>query len=356
MSQELRPSPTFSAQGERLVMHGLQASVVPSRGWLSWWYRLAAPAQPGEQATLEEHERVRRCRLASILILVECLVELAVLQIVFTAPNARLIALPMCLCLAALLVAFVFNRFGKLLVAGILLVGSIELFLMFDIITTPGGIDVFTLPLFDVLIQADLIAVSLLVPWSGLLCAGINCLFVVLALTVGPHTPLLTHVLRTVPNDTFARPLSLQVVTATIGFVLARSFRLALRRADRAEEMNKLQRALSEQTSRALQQKTRLEISVEHILAVHTQVANGNSAARVELQALPDLWQIAGQLNTLLARYQRAQEAEREVQRLHDALHQFAVAVRQAKREQHHFHFPAKTGTALDEVLIELTN
>ncbi len=348
MSQGFHPSTLLSPPPR------LPASTLRQR--LSWWYRLAAPGEPGEDATLEVQERVRRCRLASILIVVESLVELVALQIALTAPNARLIALPMCLCVAALLVAFVCNRCGNILVAGILLVSSIEVFLLFDIMTTPGGIDVFTLPLFDVLIQADLIAVSLLVPWSGLLCAGINCLCIVLALTVGPHTPLLTHFLRTVPNDTFARPITLQVVTATIGFVLARSFRTTLRRADRAEEMNKLQRALAQQTREALTQKTRLEISIEQMLAVHTQVANGNVAARVELQALPDLWQIAGQLNTLLARYQRAHEAERELRQLHEALHRFAAALRHAKQDNQRLQFPAKTGTVLDEVLIELNN
>ncbi|QBD76110.1 hypothetical protein EPA93_08845 [Ktedonosporobacter rubrisoli] len=156
---------------------------------LAWWYRLFAPTPPtGRLVSLRERELIRRGRLASIILAVQLLlIELPVIPVVLHAPNGPIVLPWLAGCILALLAAFFFNRRGHLLIAGILMVGSIEVTMIVKILTIPGGISVFYLPQFDILIQPILIAVALLAPWSAFAVAGFNICFIIGALTVGPH-------------------------------------------------------------------------------------------------------------------------------------------------------------------------
>jgi nitrate/nitrite-specific signal transduction histidine kinase len=63
-------------------------------------------------------------------------------------------------------------------------------------------------------------------------------------------------------------------------------------------------------------QKRELENGIEQILQTHVQVANGDFSTRAPLTQDHLLWQIAHSLNNLLARLQRLNHAEVELQRI----------------------------------------
>jgi len=63
------------------------------------------------------------------------------------------------------------------------------------------------------------------------------------------------------------------------------------------------------------QQKQELESGIEQILQTHVQVANGDFSTRAPLTQDHLLWQVAHSLNNLLARLQRLNQTEAELQR-----------------------------------------
>src|SRR5947209_1660773 len=133
------PSPSLSPQEGQRPPAYLQADEFASSSALGWWYRLFAPTPPtGRLATLKEREQVRRGRLSSIILAVELLlIQLPVIPVVASAPN-HAVVLPWLLGgIVALLAAIYFNRRGHLTVAGLLMVGSIEVTMIIKIITTP---------------------------------------------------------------------------------------------------------------------------------------------------------------------------------------------------------------------------
>src|SRR5690348_6501910 len=148
-------------------------------GVLGWWYHLMAYHLPASQKpTLRDQELIRRSRLATFVLAVQLLlIEGPVIPVVAAAPN-HAIVLPWLLgCIGMLLLAFICNRMGKLTLAGLLMVISIEVTVGIKILTIPGGIGVANLPQFDILIQPVLLAVVLLPPWSAFAVAGFNIAF-----------------------------------------------------------------------------------------------------------------------------------------------------------------------------------
>src|SRR6266480_3044911 len=73
--------------------------------------------------------------------------------------------------------AFLFHRLGKISVVSVLLIVVVNLGCSLTLLTAPGGLDVGDLPVFDMLIVSELIAVSLLPARSVFLVALANALF-----------------------------------------------------------------------------------------------------------------------------------------------------------------------------------
>lgn len=321
----------------------------------SWWYRLAAPRPAAHDASLEQRELVRRGRLASIVLLIELLIGMVELPIALLGPNRASFGIPMVIYVGIILIALLFNRRGQITFAGTLLVIALESVVMLDILTTPGGVDVFTLPMFDILIQADLIAVSLLPTGSVFIVAGINCLFAAGVLTFAHRTPALLHALTTQSYDAYLRPIVLHVIIAGVTYLWVRGATKAVERADRAEVIARLEHDLAEQTQHIAEQKQQLESSIQQIIETQGRVANGDLTARVPLTQSNVLWQVAGALNNLLARYQRSQQAEHELERTHSALAQVLTMLQDARNGKHPA-LPERSGTMIDALLIEFRN
>src|SRR5450755_515085 len=295
---------------------------------LARWYRWFTPAPPtGRLATLKERENIRRSRLASVILAVQLFcIELPVVPVVAHAPNHTIVLPWLCGCIIALLCAFFCNKKGKLTLAGLLMVASIEVTVIIKILTVPGGISVFALPQFDILIQPILIAVALLAPWSAFAVAGFNICFVLFALTAGPHAPDLVTSLHDPSRvgDLFSVPIMGQILTAVFAFLIVRDLLGALKRADRAEQVAALEHLLAESRRQAETRNHELEQGADAIIQTIRQITSNQpemQRACIHLSQQNVLWPLAMQLNLFLDRYQRTREADALLERTIAAIH-----------------------------------
>ncbi len=324
---------------------------------------------------MAKREAVRRGRVASIVLFFVIL--LVILPLPSAIGNALLLTTLLSV-IALDVVALLVNRSGRTTTAGIMVVIGIEIGLMTSILTTPGGIAPSNLPLFDLLVQALCVSVSLLAPQTVFLVAVMNCIFIVVTLFNGPVTPELYHLVRTDTNRILVQPITLQVIVAIVTFVWASSATSAIKRADRAEEIEALQQRELEQQQRDLDQKQQIEYGIEQILKTHIKIANGDFTARAPLAQDNILWQIARSLNNLLARLQgynqmaidlrRAQQdiatyhamnangeyAQRELQRTKEAAARLMEALKVARNSQTPVAIPPASGTVIDAVVATL--
>jgi hypothetical protein len=337
----------------------LQADAFAAPPLLARWYRWFTPLPPvGRFATLKEREQIRRSRLASIILAVQLVfIELPVIPVVSAAPNHAIVLPWLYGCIAALLLAIFFNRRGNLTSAGVLMVTSIEVTVIIKMLTVPGGLSVFSLPQFDILVQPILIAVALLVPWSAFAVAGFNVLFVILVLTVGAHAPDLVAVLHspTQVGDVFAVPIMGQILTAVFAFLSVRDLLGALKRADRAEQVAKLEFLLAESRKQVEGRNARLEEGMHTMMRAIHQVSTGDLGARMTLPQDNELWSMSKQLNLFLDRYQATREAGQTLERTTIAIQEVTNELYQAHLEHREVRIPPRRHTPLDALLVALS-
>ncbi|MBE3560182.1 MAG: hypothetical protein IMW89_13310 [Ktedonobacteraceae bacterium] len=325
-------------------------------GKMQWWYRIAAPPEPGVSSSFKQREAYRRGKLISIALLVLMLVAVAVFLTVGLFVNHALLP-NLAMMMVLLLIAVSLNRRGNVIVAGILTVVGIDLSLVGNIFTYPA-ISIFLLPMLDLLVLPELFAVSLLPPVAVFVDAAIHILFIIVSLTLLPQSPELQALLHTPAiQDALARPIVIQILVAVITYLWVRSATQAMERADRALSIALLEREMAEQSVQVIEEKRQLEGNIQQIFDVHARVANGDYSARVPLDNLSlrrgyALWEIAGSLNNLLARLQRFRQDSIVLQRTNEAITRFI----QVRNQTHNNLIPWQpTGTAVD-ILVQQHN
>lgn len=313
-----------------------------TRNPLGWWYRFTAPPEQSESVSLNARELARRGRLTSATLFIVILLVLAAYPTAFLGPT-RVLAFILLIPLSIDVIALLFNRAGKIGIAGILVVLGIEVGIGLSIVgpALSGGLTTYVLPQFDLLVQADFVAVSLLRPRSVIWLASFHILASVAAITFLPHTPEFTQMLQANAYEVYLRLITLQVIVAFVTYLWVTGAQQAIQRADRAEEIAALEQREIELQQRELEQKQQLDTGIQQILQTHVQVANGNFAARAPLGRENVLWQIAYSLNNLLARLQsygqmasHYQQLQEENYHLHTALQRNSAAQRELQRTQ----------------------
>ena len=177
-------------------------------------------------------------------------------------------------------VAMLFNRGGKATVSSILLIVVVDLGCGLMLLTSPMGLDVANLPVFDVLIVSVLIAVSLLPAISVFPIALINTLFIIAVFAFQPRTPELNMVLHSgMALDVIAQPIALQLIVAVVTYLWVRSAQRAIARADRAEEIAELKQREAERTHQ-------LETGMQQLLQTQVRAAYENQQLRGEVARL----------------------------------------------------------------------
>lgn len=312
---------------------------------------LVAPPNAAANAPFAERERARRGRLAGALLLVLTLIELgALVQFVFVDDDHPAMVTTLEVTLAVTIAAATLNRFGRTIAAGLLLVALANLPLAAIPATSFGGrFDVVDLGALYLAAGSVLVAASVLAPWSVFAVAAVNCALIAGLVLGMAHTEAFNQLLASNnAQQAFAGPLLMQAIVALVAYSWARSVLVALRRADRAEEIAALE-------WRELERTRELEQGVRELLATHVQLANGDFQARVQPIRNPLLWQIGSSLNMLVARFGRLAQVDFLLRRTEQEAHALAENIRVARDGRAPL-WPAPSGTPLDEVIGALTD
>src|SRR5262249_35041627 len=127
----------------------------------TWWYRLSAPPEVAASARFTLRERVRRGRLASLILLALLVVVALSLP---DLPRAPMLTPSIGFVAVCCLLAIPLNRSGRVTEAAILLLTAVDGALVGALLTSPVGLDPLFLPVYYLLVTSELIAVSLLPP------------------------------------------------------------------------------------------------------------------------------------------------------------------------------------------------
>ncbi len=325
-------------------------------GLLGWWLALTAPRWPQGPISITERQRLRKAELTSLSILAVAGFLIALISNSLADPSTGQAVGTMGV---GLLIAAVLNRSGqtkvwRTSVAAYLVPGLMMVLIIGAILQAAGGLRLIWLPAYD-LLALPIFITSLTghrrSPWIFCLFA---ISFIVADFALQPHALItaagadhfddIAH-----ETDIFGawgmvnRHLALCFFAALVGWLGARSVEGAIRRADRAEELAALEHQLADQ-------KRQLDIGIEQLLQTHVRAANGDFTARAPLRQENVLWQIASSLNNLLARMQRAAQADHQLARTEEELRRLAAAIDDAQAGRMPL-WPAPTGTAADLIL-----
>ncbi|HEY7355348.1 MAG TPA: hypothetical protein VH590_02745, partial [Ktedonobacterales bacterium] len=323
------------------------AAVPPRKRLLDYWYHYTTPAITADgQASLAQRERARRARLASNLLLTVVIVWLVsgVAEVAADHTNAGVV--PVFLVGLGFLVLLLFlNRRGLVSIVGGCLIALIYLSFVLILQAMPH-LDPTEVAVFDLLIYAELIAVSLLPSVSIFPVAISNCFLILLGI-FGLQGSSPAGILQTRALDTYlVEPITLQIFVAGVTYLWVRSTEQAIARADQAQLLAALRQ-------REAEQKRELEAGLQELIRAFTLAANGTMTARVTLSQDHTLWQIGSLLNSLLNRLQRAEQAEDMLQRTNNEAARLVESIRAAKAGRPPL-WPTPGGTPLDQVLLEI--
>lgn len=322
------------------------------------WYSYTAPSSPGPHANFQQQETYRRGRLASLtLLLIIFVVVLFMASIGITAnintPIFLFSGIGICLLIAA---ATILNRRGQLLIATLIMIVIIDGGIATTALAVKGGLGLVNLPLFDLMIASELIAVSLLNPSSVFLVGFLNSSFIVLDIIFEHHAPDLNHYLTLSGwAVVVARPVLLQFAVAIVTFLWVDSAIKALRRADQAEAIAAMERAIADYERVDAAKKRSLEQSIQYLIETQRRVANGDFTARVPTTPDNVLWSVAISFNNLLTRFQRFHHDASEMEHIRRSLPYVLQAIRELKKKRHPVVLE-RTGTELDALIIELSS
>jgi hypothetical protein len=279
---------------------------------MAWWYTRSALPPPSPEASLQRKDLARRGRIASILLLLTIGVSLCILLpsgLVQFAVAQRPFLLIIAAALVVICTGLVYlNRIGLTTLVGAVLILGNTVGNCYSILG-PGQVLLTNVQLFDTLSISLLFAVALLPPWGVFVTAAGNLLVTAALLNMFPHEAAVTpHIANVI-----SRAASVEISISVIAFLLVQIMRQAIARADRAEEIGKLQKALLKQEHAVAEQKRALDASILQIIDTQRRVANGDLDARVPLTPENVLWEVAGSLNNLLNRMRRGIQAEQEL-------------------------------------------
>ncbi|GCF09455.1 hypothetical protein [Dictyobacter arantiisoli] len=317
---------------------------MPQNSIVQWWYTTTSIPEVSPDASFFKRETVRKSHLLSTVLFYYIIVFIVFLPCCLLLRNPNIAWAVSGLIIAAV-VGLILNRRGLTSLASIIIVIMCELVLSLAIVMlTP--LDEPSIQLYDLYIMIELLVVSLLPARSVFLLALVNSLIIVASLIYQPHLASMNLDIQTQLIPLLVRPIALQFIVAGVSYIWVSSTTKAIARADRAEMVATLEHVLGDQ-------KRELEEGIEHILQTHVAIANGNLNARAPLTQDNALWQIARALNTLLVRFQRAVQAERELQRVEQAVASCVYTTQKAEQEHQLPRLPF-TQTAIDPLIAAL--
>src|SRR5579884_204131 len=287
-----------------------------ARGLLAFWYSFTAPADPPAGATFHQRDNVRRGRITSaIMLFLAILLLVVVLPIALLGSNHTIIGVVIS-GLIWITISGVLNRRGYVNLAAIFMYLSINSGLISSILhlslipfhvggaLTPDDKDIFYL-----LVYGDVFLGAMLSPDWIIVPIVVNIVFSLVELYAGPHTLALTTLLKTPGSLSIIafRIIQLNLLVSGVIWILGKQGQESVRRADRAEEIARLNHDLVEIQEEQARQAEALQQMTAEIVGVFNQVAQGQLEARVPLATSAvearTFWSLAGSINTHLKRY-----------------------------------------------------
>jgi hypothetical protein len=304
--------------------------------------------------TSADSERLRKAELTSLSIvpIFFFLVALVSNSLESMATAEAVSAMALVLVITALL-----NRFGLVRLAAYLMPAFLFILLTFSVISAPGlrliGFpiyDLFVLPILVVALTGDRTA-----PWYF---AALAIAFIVLDYLRQPHD--LVSVTGALKFDEIAfeqniygiwgminRHIALCFFAAFFGWLGAVSVDNAIKRADRAEEMARLESLVADQ-------KRALDYGVDQLTQAFVRSANGDFSARVNIPQQNPLWGLGAQMNTFVQRLGVANQAHFELERARQEAFRLATALDDYRAGRIPL-WPAPTGTVIDPLVQRLS-
>lgn len=318
-------------------------------GPLAWWHRIAAPPLPPADADLYEREAYRRGKYISNTLLAMISVTIVLVVLIGGFVNHNLLA-NLGLTLLILCIATFFNRRGKIIISGILVVLVQDTSMMTLLLGFPN-FSPYLLPVFDLLVIPELFAASLLPAYFVFFDMFLHLIYFICALTFLFHKDAQLTALLAQPAifvDILAKPAVIQFITAIVAFTWMRSVTHSIERATRATSIAILEKNIAEQTQVEALQKRQLEGEICEIIDVHSQVASGNFEVRVPLRQGNILWSVAGSLNNLIVRLRNSLKDTYRLRQTDEAIARFFQACNEHPRDL----IPWQpTGTSIDALV-----
>ncbi len=293
-------------------LHQLQAQQVqpssPLPNLFNRWLQFTLPPTPDSNSSLKAQERYRRSRNVSIMMLV-LVIGLIASLIPALISHATFGTIILSVILFFVLIVIGLNKIGQITLAGFLFVGIFCVGFAVSYSFLRSGLTISQVIGYDMLIVSVLLAPMFFPAWSVFVVALFNIVFIYINFNFAHYDTSLQQLVNSRGSSIgIERTLLLQVMTAILTYIMVESMQRALSRANRAEELARLQQTIVEQQQEAADQKVQLEASINHIVDTLTHYANGHLQARVPLTQDNVLWHIAGSINNLLGRVQRLKQ------------------------------------------------
>ncbi len=319
------------------------------RDWplVNWWIRVTSPAPDSPAYGRNPQWREEVASLFCFIMILQILIPIpaAIQQL----PNpTSLIALLIALGLR--MAAVFLKRIGRIGIAGILIVFTSQVTLLFAALG-PGKLDIVSMRFLDMLIEPTVAAIIFFPPISILCFCLLNCFLIFSIIEFTPHAAVLNQQFTENFVATLTDPMQLQIFTALASFIMIRALLKEIRRADNAEELAHLRQSEAELRKREAKQAQQLEEGIQLILqALNTATVKGDFSMRVPLAQENILWRVGYSINNLLARLQGFKQEKAELEKTRAVASQLAECLRQGQS------YPLNqwTGTSLDQLIVEL--
>jgi hypothetical protein len=313
------------------------------------------------QDIVRSHDRTRRQRLVRILALGVGSLSLILLPSVFLPTFDGISFVALLFALVGSVLAYLFNRWHQVTLAGYLLLGGATLGIAWVIAAraVQQGLTTTDLRLYDFFVPLLVVSGVVAGRRTPIALGAITCCFTAFSLLLLPHSADLqlywdgrdTHTLGSV-YDVIAIPLVIQGLTAVASWLGADGVRRSLLSATRADELALANAYISRQANELERQQRQLHDGIVHMQGVHTAFARGNFGARAEIRDF-QLQPLALSLNVLLSHMERLLREQGQRIRIETSAHELAAALRYMRAGSAYVS-PPYTGTAFDEVLIEV--
>ena len=245
------------------------------------------------------------------------------------------------------LTAAALNRSGNVTPAGALLTLLIMAAIL-EAVVAPGPLTLVYLPAYDMFVGAIVIAASILPRRMTFFAAALSIVLILADFALQPHGADVTAAIAQYgPAAMVTRPIMEIVIVATVAYLWVRGLQEQVRRADRAEEIARLESLVADQ-------KRALDYGVEQLTQAFVRSANGDYNVRVNIPQQNPLWSIGAQMNTFVQRLGAANQANFELERARQEAYRLATALDDWRAGRVPI-WPVPSGTVVDPLIQRLT-